>query len=139
MDKAAIVSFLAERGVKSTVNRILVMDALSAASCPVSLADIEELLDFSVDKASIFRVLELFADKDVVHLIEDGSRSLKYELCQNPSHHSIDDEHVHFHCERCGATFCLESVRVPKISLPDGFSARSVNYMVKGVCPKCKS
>lgn len=125
------------KGVKPTPNRILVMKELMKASHPVNLADLEESLDFSMDKASIFRVLELFAEKDVVHVIEDGSRSLKYELCHSGNKHSIADQHAHFFCEVCKETFCIETAKVPLIEIPDGFTPHSINYMIKGICPKC--
>lgn len=137
MSNSDIEKFLTERGVKPTPNRILVLRQLLQASHPVSLADVEEMLDFSMDKASIFRVLELFADKDVVHVIEDGSRSLKYEVCQSDHSHSISDQHVHFYCERCRETFCFEDVKIPLIPMPEGFEPHSVNYMIKGICHEC--
>lgn len=84
-------------------------------------------------------MLELFAEKDVIHVIEDGSRSLKYELCHSDDKHSIADQHAHFYCERCRETYCLETARVPMIEVPDGFAPHSVNYMIKGVCPKCNA
>ncbi len=137
MESDQIENVLSRKNIKPTSNRILVMRQLMKAAHPVSLADLEESLDFSMDKASIFRVLELFADKDIVHVIEDGSRSLKYELCEGEFHHSIADEHVHFYCKQCGETFCFKSVSVPEIPMPDGFMPHTVNYMVKGLCPKC--
>lgn len=134
------IEYLLERkDVKPTSNRILVAKELSKVSNPVSLADLEEALDFTMDKASIFRVLEIFATKDIVHVIEDGSRSQKYELCHGSFNHDISDQHMHFYCEKCKETFCLESIPVPEILLPDGFKAHSVNFMVKGICPECQS
>lgn len=137
MSNIEIEKLLGDKRIRPTANRILVVKELLKASRPVSLADLEESLGFSMDKASIFRVLELFAANDVVHVIEDGSRSLKYELCRSGEHHSIADQHVHFHCEQCKETYCLESVSVPAINIPEGFMPRSVNYMIKGICPKC--
>lgn len=137
MDSTHIDDILNGKGIKPTPNRILVMKELLKAPHPVNLADLEASLEFSMDKASIFRVLELFAEKDVVHEIEDGSRSLKYELCHSSKKHSIADQHAHFYCERCKETFCIESARVPMIDIPDGFIPRSINYMIKGICPKC--
>lgn len=138
MDNAQIEGILNSKGVRPTANRILVMKEFLKASNPISLADLEMSLDFTVDKASIFRVLELFAEKDVVHVIEDGSRSLKYELCHSGDKHSIADQHAHFYCERCKETYCLESARVPMIDMPEGFTPHSINYMIKGICPKCR-
>lgn len=132
-----IEEILNGKGIKPTSNRILVMKELMEALHPVNLAELEASLEFSIDKASIFRVLELFAEKDVVHVIEDGSRSLKYELCHSRTKHSIADQHAHFYCENCKETYCIESERVPIINMPDGFTPHSINYMIKGICPKC--
>lgn len=129
--------YLVSRGVRPTSNRILVMKELIKAHRPVSLADMEALLDYSMDKASIFRVFELFADKNVVHVIEDGSRSIKYELCYGNTNHSIDDQHAHFYCEQCKTTYCMENVKVPLIDMPEGFHPQAINYVVKGICPNC--
>lgn len=137
MDTAETERILIRRGVKPTANRILVYKELHRASHPVSLADLESALDHRMDKASIFRVLEVFTEKEIVHAIEDGSRSQKYELCHSEEHHSIADQHVHFYCEQCRETYCLESVSVPQVPVPEGFEAHTVNYMIKGLCPKC--
>ena len=137
MSNNDVEDILTRKEVKPTSNRILVMRELIKASHPVSLADLEISLGFSMDKASIFRVLELFAEKDIIHVIEDGSRSLKYELCHSGTHHTIADQHVHFYCERCKETYCFENVSVPLVNIPEGFSPHAINYMIKGICPKC--
>lgn len=137
MSNNDVEDILTRKEVKPTSNRILVMRELIKASHPVSLADLEISLGFSMDKASIFRVLELFSEKDIIHVIEDGSRSLKYELCHSGTHHTIADQHVHFYCERCKETYCFEDVSVPLVNIPEGFSPRAINYMIKGICPKC--
>lgn len=137
MSNSEIEKILNDKGVKPTSNRILVMKELMKATAPVNLADLEVMLGFTLDKASIFRVLELFAAHDVVHSIEDGSRSLKYELCHSPNKHTIADQHPHFYCERCKETHCLDGLKVPVVEIPAGFTPHSVNYMIKGVCPKC--
>lgn len=137
MSNNDVEDMLTRKEVKPTSNRILVMRELIKASHPVSLADLEISLGFSMDKASIFRVLELFSEKDIIHVIEDGSRSLKYELCHSGTHHTIADQHVHFYCERCKETYCFENVSVPLVNIPEGFSPHAINYMIKGICPKC--
>lgn len=137
MNNDNIENILTDRGIKPTANRILVMKELMKASNPVNLADLEVLLEFSMDKASIFRVLELFTEKDVVHVIEDGSRSLKYELCQGDTHHTIADQHIHFYCEHCKETYCIPCIKVPVVELPEGFQTHAINYVIKGICPKC--
>lgn len=138
MNRDLIESMLVERGIRPTPNRILILAELMKANHPLNLADIELALD-PMDKASIFRVLGLLAEKDIVHEIVDGTRSVKYEFCHGQGHHSVNDQHVHFYCENCRETFCLEDKIVPVIDLPDGFKARQVNYVIKGICPKCSA
>ena len=134
MKEAAAI--LKAAGITATPNRLIVVDALMHAHAPLALADLEELLP-TMERSGIFRVLNLLADKHLAHTINDGTRSLKYELC--PSHgssHSASDHHVHFHCTACGRTFCLDAP-VPAVALPEGYTATSANYVIEGTCASC--
>ena len=137
MDKQDYKQFLEKHGIRPTANRILVAEIVDRSARPLSLAEIEDQL-LSLDKSSIYRCLMLFKEHHIVHVIEDGSDSVRYEFCHSHSANDDDDLHVHFHCERCNRTFCLYDVPVPKVELPDGFVLFSVNYMVKGICEKCR-
>lgn len=136
MNNSEIENILTSHGVKPTANRMLVLKELARNTHPINLADLEMLL-YPMDKASIFRVLELFSEKDIVHVIEDGSRSLKYELCHGKEHHSFSDQHAHFYCEKCGSVFCLDDVKLPNIDIPKDYKVKSINFMFKGICPNC--
>lgn len=136
MSGADIEKILLDKGIKPTANRNLVLKELSRCTHPVNLAELELALQ-PMDKTSIFRVLDLFAKNELVHVIEDGSRSLKYELCSSSSHHSLSDQHAHFYCEKCGSVYCMDNISLPRFELPDNFKVKSVNFMLKGICPKC--
>ena len=126
-------------GIRPTPNRILVARILDEATRPIALADMETALD-TVDRSAIFRVLNLFRSADMVHVINDGSGSTKYELCRSPRHElSGAHLHAHFHCSRCGATECLTSIPVPRVNLPEGYAAEDVNFVITGLCPRCNS
>ena len=127
---------LEKKGVKLTPNRVLVLRAMLGAGRPLSLSELEVMLD-SVDRSSIFRVLTMFADRHVVHELEDGSGMAKYEVCSGEEECTIEDMHVHFYCESCHRTYCFRDMHIPEIELPEGFRMDSVNYMVKGICPMC--
>lgn len=137
MDERHCVELLEEHGVKPTANRIVVVKALASADRPLSLSELEYKI-LSIDKSGVFRALTLFRENHVVHVIEDGGDGVRYELCH--SHHDgVDDDlHVHFYCEHCRRTFCLEEIGIPEVSLPEGFMMTSVNFMVKGICPDCR-
>lgn len=92
---------LTEHGVKPTANRITVAKTLAAARRPMSLSELEAGI-MSIDKSGIFRALTLFREHHLVHVIEDGSNGVRYELCQSHhGHDDDDDQHVHFDRERC--------------------------------------
>lgn len=126
------------RHIRPTPNRILVVRALADAPAPVSLADLERLLD-TIDRSAIFRTLNLFRSSDLVHTIDDGTGSTKYELCRATHCCSPSHLHAHFHCTRCGATVCLNNVPIPAVNLPDGYEAQAANFVVTGLCPRCSA
>ena len=136
MNSEDISALLNTKSIKPTPNRILVLKELVSATRPVNLADLENKLS-PMDKASIFRVLDLFVEKEMIHVIDDGTRSFKYELCRSRTHHTFSDQHVHFCCNNCKRIFCLENVALPVIPVPDGFKTLSGNFILKGLCSKC--
>ena len=127
---------LEQGGIKPTANRLLVLRALINSPLPMSLIELETELE-TLERSSVSRVLSLFLEKDIVHSFEDGRGIAKYELCHGETHCSIEDMHAHFYCEKCEQTFCFEDISAPQINIPAEFRIRSVNYMLKGVCPKC--
>ena len=130
-------ALLIAHDIKPTANRIVVAQALAAAWRPMSLSELEYNI-LSIDKSGIFRALTLFREHHLVHVIEDGGDGVRYELCRSHGGHKHDDDqHVHFFCERCHRTFCLNDMPIPHIEMPPGYELTSVNYMAKGLCPEC--
>lgn len=127
---------LTHRGVKLTAMRLLVYEQLEQARQPLSLRELEDRMQ-TADRSTIFRTLALLQQHHIVHSIEDGSGVLKYEVCHGHDECTIDDQHTHFYCQRCHRTFCFHETRIPQVDLPEGFQMYSINYMVKGLCPKC--
>ncbi len=134
MDKAE--ELLNNKGVKPTANRVLILRSLMTVEHPISFSELEDILP-NMDKSSIFRTLGIFKEHHVTHEIDDGG-SIKYEICLNEKECDISDMHPHFHCEICHQTICLHDMHVPIVQLPEGFETQSINYMIKGVCPKCQ-
>ena len=128
---------LVSHGIKPTANRIVVARTLAAAERPMSLSELEYKI-LSIDKSGVFRTLALFREHHLVHVLEDGGDGVRYELCHShDGHQEDDDQHVHFYCEHCHRTFCLHDTPIPAVTLPEGYEAQSINYMVKGICPEC--
>lgn len=131
-----IEEILKEAGIIPTPIRIMVYKCIAESPGTMSLSDIESSLD-TVDKSTVSRTLNLFRENHLVHAFNDGSGSMKYEICTSELTDHHDDMHVHFHCKNCGKTFCMTSTKIPEVSLPDGFITKETNYVISGVCADC--
>lgn len=131
-----IAEFLDNAGITPTPVRVLVYRCLKDSESPLSLADIENSL-ITVDKSTVSRTLTILKKHDLVHAFNDGSGSVKYEICKRVHSHHHDDFHVHFHCEICGKTLCLNDVAIPSVKLPEGYEVRDANYVITGCCSDC--
>lgn len=137
MTDSELISILESHGVKPTPNRILLVRALETAGRPLSMTELETAVD-SIDKSNVFRTLQTFREARLVHAIEDSGSGVRYELCHSHPNESDNDLHVHFYCERCHRTFCLEEIPVPSVDVPSSFTVSSVSYLLKGLCPECR-
>lgn len=134
-----ITALLNQKGVRSTVMRILVYRFLVNQKNAITLTDIEGAFEKS-DRSTLYRTAKKFEEKGIVHQVDDGSGVPKYALgernCNNEVH---QDLHIHFRCTQCDETVCLTDYKIPQINLPDGYVADDVNIVVKGKCEMCSS
>ena len=137
MNSQDIISRLESKGIRPTANRILVMKTLMGEQNPQSLSNLERKM-VSMDKSSIFRTLTLFLEHDVVPAFEDGRGVLCYELCEEKGACDHHDGHIHFYCESCQRSFCMEDIHIPSFELPEGFYPHSISFVIKGECPDCR-
>ena len=129
---------LRNAGVRVTVVRLMIWREIGRSfSGPFSLADLEDALP-TVDKSTLFRTLTLLNEAHLLHDIDDGSGTHKYCIC----HHEdtrLCSGHVHFSCRICHRTWCISELRIPPVSLPEGFLPEEAEYLVKGICPDCRN
>ena len=135
MNDSVVTELMKDHGIRPTTNRIIVAQALAEESRPLTMTELEDRIG-SIDKSGIFRTLTLFKECHFVHVLEDAEGT-RYELCHSLNHQEDNDMHIHFHCEHCGTTVCLEDIPVPEVALPEGYTMQSVSFVVKGICPKC--
>ena len=132
----SLIEMLQERRVKPTAMRQLVLQCLIGSNEALTLRQIEEKL-IEADRSTIFRTLTLFEQQHLIHSINDGSGSTRYEYCHSHHHNTHDDRHPHFRCLHCQRTICLTEQRIPSIALPEGYQVSQVNYIITGICPDC--
>lgn len=125
--------------LRTTTSREAILDLFIRNGFALSYSDIEREIAATFDRVTVYRTLKTFLDKGVIHKVLDDEGSLKYALCSEPcSTHEHHHEHVHFKCEKCGQTNCLESVTIPQVALPTGFSVKEMNLLIQGKCDKCQ-
>src|ERR1700691_6309406 len=79
----------------------------------LSHSDIEKKAGEKFDRVTVYRTLQVFLEKGVIHSIPTADNSIRYGLCKDNCHEGQHhDNHVHFICKDCGNTICLENVAI---------------------------
>lgn len=128
---------LAEVGIRITAVRLLIWRTIrNEISNAFSLADLQDRL-YTVDKSTLFRALTLFSEAGLLHLIDDGSGMQKYCVCHCPNHDHLHG-HIHLTCVKCHKTWCIEDIEIPAVKVPDDFQVTETEYIIKGICKRCR-
>jgi len=101
--------------------------------------DIEKKAGEKFDRVTVYRTLQTFVEKGIIHTIPTVDNSIRYALCKDncaEGHHH--DHHIHFVCIKCRNTYCLDDIVTPEIKLPVGYSSSHIEVIVDGVCKNCK-
>ena len=123
-----------------TDNRIRILNYFLDSANALAHADIEKMSAEAVDRVTVYRTLQAFTEKGIIHSIPTADNAILYALCKDAcseGHHH--DDHVHFICDQCQSTFCLEKIQIPAIKLPSGFNATKTDMVMSGVCNKCST
>ena len=137
MDNKALEDLLRQHNLRITDMRKDILRIFLNHKEAISNHDIETSIP-NGDRITIYRTIKSFQKKGLIHQALDNTGVAKYALCAehcNEDHHH--DEHVHFHCDTCGNTFCVEEIVVPKVSMPTGFKVSATNMVVNGTCDQC--
>lgn len=125
---------LKQLGLRSTVPRSLVIEALLTLNRPVSHHELAELIPESeIDLSTIFRNLVLLADAGLVRRMELGDRIWRYEWIGVPT----TEYHPHFVCTQCGQIRCLTESESVTPSLATA-NLLIEEVVLRGLCPNCR-
>ncbi len=125
--------------LRATDNRIRVLEVVGNNSFPLSAKHIFHTLErsSSINRVTVYRILDLLVDHGVVERISTGGRAFYYGLAPN-SHH---EPHPHFYCTSCGQMDCLspESLNIDMDTFIRTFSGQinKVEVRIDGICKNC--
>ena len=137
--KQEIDQLLKQHQLSLTASRKKILEIFLAMPGALSHADIEKKAGEKFDRVTVYRTLQVFLEKGIIHSIPTAENTIHYALCKDncyEGHHH--DNHVHFICGNCGQTTCLEHVQVPEVKLPKGFSPKQVEMIISGTCNTCR-
>ena len=135
-----IIDLLKRSSLSITDSRKKILESFFQENSALAHADIENYVGEDFDRVTIYRTLQTFVDKGIIHTIPTPDNAVLYALCKDScsaGHHH--DNHVHFICDNCNKTFCLEHVVVPTVHMPVGFAASQIDMVVSGICNYCNA
>jgi Fur family transcriptional regulator, ferric uptake regulator len=134
-----LLDILKKNQLSVTDSRKKILGLFLNSAGALAHADIEKNTGEIFDRVTVYRTLQSFVDKGIIHNIPTTDNSILYALCKDnceAGHHH--DNHVHFICTECSKTICLDDVVIPEVKLPKGFKPKDAEMVVSGVCGDCK-
>jgi len=137
-----ITDILHQHELKVTPVRVQVLSQLLQSAAAMSHQDISTALaDATLDKVTLYRTLNVFTEKGILHKIPTEDRNWLYAVSPdvNQDGHDHAQPHAHFVCDVCDKVFCfpIPNTATP-IPLPDpGFEVKTQEILLHGNCPTC--
>ncbi|MGF7079454.1 Fur family transcriptional regulator [Mucilaginibacter sp. UYCu711] len=123
--------------LKRTEARLRVLNLLVNKKTATSQPDLESVIG-DVDRVTLYRILNAFEEKGIIHKVFDLNGTANYAICSSDcDEHHHNDEHLHFNCSNCKNVYCLDELDMPPIALPAGFKLEKLSFSATGLCPKC--
>ncbi|HEY2584464.1 MAG TPA: Fur family transcriptional regulator [Tepidisphaeraceae bacterium] len=128
-------------GLRRTPVRVGVLNILAKAARPLDVPTILGKLPDQTDAVTVYRTLNTFKRKKIVHRVLGEDRSGRYALGNVDERRS--HQHPHFVCDDCGKVDCLNDVTIPtslvrSLGSIAGYTVSYPEVVLHGRCPKCK-
>jgi Fur family ferric uptake transcriptional regulator len=129
-------------GLRRTPVRMGVLTVLAAAEQPLGVQQVLEKLPDHTDTVTVYRTLNTFTTKQVVHRVRGEDRTWRYALTPTDTPKQTPHAHPHFVCETCGTVECLEQSQIPtslirSLKVAERYEIRYPEVVLHGVCPRC--
>lgn len=130
-----IATALKKHGRSITKARQHVFNALTDSG-PVTMAQLTNKVQSKVDRASVYRTIELFEKLGIVNRLQIGWK-YKLELSDLFTEH-----HHHATCLQCGSVIAMEENKsleagIQSLAKKAGFSITGHSLELRGICSAC--
>ncbi len=137
--KKAFRDFITQKGLKSTRQRDIILDAFLSSERHMSIEDLYLKLRAkhpSIGYATVYRTLKLFAESGIAREIHFGDGQTRYEHVAEGEHHD------HLVCTHCGAIAEFENETIEKlqdeVAKSHDFVIETHKLELYGICAKCR-
>lgn len=133
LDTQFLKDYLIKHEVKPSTIRINVLEYLLTNRIHPTADDIYRAVSKKIptlSKTSIYNAIDLFVEKDIIHVIVTDSKESRYDIntCM----------HGHFSCKTCDRVFDFDIDSIEyNIEQLDGFIIEEQNVLFKGICKNC--
>jgi Fur family transcriptional regulator, ferric uptake regulator len=131
---------LEREGFRAGAARTRVVDALARQNCCATAQEIADELrgeEGRIGIASVYRALEVLDRLGLVHRLDVGDGTARYEAA-----HPGGEHHHHVVCDRCGrvAQFSDEGLEqaIATLSQRLEFAIDQHDVVLRGTCPSCR-
>lgn len=127
------------RGVDPTPLREAVLRSVGEGSRPLAASEIMTAVQshMSINKVTLYRILDLLVDTGLVKRLSAGDRAFRYGMGATRHH----PDHPHFVCSKCGVMECLEPHLLPpgikRFEAQEGRIVNHVELRFEGICESC--
>lgn len=137
----SVIHTLEHHKMRKTPVRISVLNFFKLKGHSLSQPEIEEKFRSEFDRVTIYRTLHAFIEIGIIHKVPSEDGVTRYGLCLHTHSHEVEHrhEHIHFVCQACSKTLCIDTDVKPILNLPAGFEVNEVSLFVKGTCSECSS
>ena len=132
-------SLLRRKNLNITESRKKILSLFLNHKDALAHGDIEKHAGEKFDRVTVYRTLQTFVEKGIVHTIPTADNAILYALCKDCDEAHHHDDHVHFVCRNCHTTICLDDIVSPEINLPPGYAAQDVQVVINGICKECNT
>jgi Fur family ferric uptake transcriptional regulator len=127
-------------GLRRTPVRTGVLDILAQERQPLSAQQILEKLPEGTDNVTLYRTLQTFAEKKLVHRVRGDDQVWRYGI--GSARDATRHEHAHFVCDECGTVECLDDAPAPrearkKYKMRNGYRVEYSEVLLHGTCREC--
>ncbi len=131
--------YMAQRGLKTTRQRNLIIDTFVSSSGHLSVEDVWAKVrqrDGKVSVATVYRTMKLLGECGLAHARNFGDGQTRYEAAVGRHHHD------HLICTQCGTIVEFENDRIEAlqeaVARKQGFRVTSHKMELYGLCRNCQ-